>query len=122
MSPAAVWHETCGIDAHTLRTEYTEPMQTTNITPPEVGTLVFGSDGEEIGEVTELPPGYMKLKKGILFRKEVYIPLTAITGTALGGDGVTINLTKEEIENGDWSSLPDMGEETTPDTDVSARP
>jgi hypothetical protein len=97
-------------------------MQTTNITPPEVGTLVFGSDGEEIGEVTELPPGYMKLKKGILFRKEVYIPLTAITGTALGGDGVTINLTKEEIENGDWSSPSDMGEETTPDTDVSARP
>ena len=97
-------------------------MQTTNITPPDVGTLVFGSDGEEIGEVTEVQPGYMKLKKGILFRKEVYIPLTAITGTALGGDGVTINLTKEEIENGDWSSPPDMGEETTPDTDVSARP
>ena len=97
-------------------------MQTTNITPPEVGTLVFGSDGEDIGEVTEVQPGYMKLKKGILFRKEVYLPLTAITGTALGGDGVTINLTKEEIDNGDWSSPPDMGEEMTPDTDVSTRP
>ncbi len=97
-------------------------MQTTNITPPEVGTLVFGSDGEEIGEVTEVQSGYMKLKKGILFRKEVYIPLTAITGTALGGDGVTINLTKEEIENGDWSSPPATGEETTPDSDVTDRP
>jgi hypothetical protein len=97
-------------------------MQATNITPPEVGTLVFGSDGEDIGEVTEAHPGYMKLKKGILFRKEVYIPLTAITGTALGGDGVTINLTKEEIENGDWSSPPGMGEETTPDADVTDRP
>ena len=48
--------------------------------------------------------------------------MTAITGTALGGDGVTINLTKEEIENGDWSSPPDTGEETTPDADVSTRP
>jgi hypothetical protein len=97
-------------------------MQTTNMTPPEVGTLVFGSDGEDIGEVTEVQPGYMKLKKGILFRKEVYLPLTAITGTALGGDGVTINLTKEEIDNGDWSSPPDTGVETTPDADVSTRP
>jgi Uncharacterized protein conserved in bacteria (DUF2171) len=97
-------------------------MQTTNITPPEVGTLVFGSDGEEIGEVTEVQPGYMKLKKGILFRKELYIPLTAITGTALGGDGVTINLTKEEIENGDWSSPPVTDDEATPDTDVTTRP
>jgi hypothetical protein len=97
-------------------------MQSTNVTPPEVGTLVFGSDGEEIGEVTETHPSYMKLKKGMLFRKEVYLPLTAITGTALGGDGVTINLTKEEIDEGDWSSPPATGEETSPDADVSTRP
>jgi hypothetical protein len=99
-------------------------MQTTNITPPEVGTLVFGSDGEDIGEVTEVGPGYMKLKKGLIFRKEVYIPLTAITGTALGGDGVTINLTKDEVESGDFSSPPVTGDEAeqTPDTDVTSRP
>jgi hypothetical protein len=85
-------------------------MQATNITPPEVGTLVFGSDGEEIGEVSNVGPGYVQIKKGLLFRKEIYIPLTAITGAALGGDGVTINLTKDEIENGDWSMPPAMTE------------
>jgi hypothetical protein len=85
-------------------------METTNITPPEVGTLVFGSDGEEIGEITDVGPGYFQVKKGLIFRKDVYLPLTSITGAALGGDGVTINLTKEEIENGDWSEPPVMSE------------
>jgi hypothetical protein len=81
-------------------------METTNITPPQVGTLVFGSDGEEIGEITDVGPGYFQVKKGLIFRKDVFLPLTAITGTALGGDGVTINLTKDEVENGDWSERP----------------
>jgi hypothetical protein len=81
-------------------------METTNITPPQVGTLVFGSDGEEIGEITDAGPGYFQVKKGLIFRKDVFLPLTAITGTALGGDGVTINLTKDEVENGDWSERP----------------
>jgi hypothetical protein len=101
-------------------------MQTPNVTPPEVGTLVFGSDGEEIGEIKDVGPGYVHIKKGLLFRTDVYIPLTAITGTALGGDGVTINLTKDEIENGDWSAPPAVADEAdvehTPDTDVSSRP
>jgi hypothetical protein len=91
-------------------------MQATDITPPEAGTLVFGSDGEEIGEISSVGPGYVQIKKGLLFRKEIYIPLTAITGAALGGDGVTINLTKDEIESGDWSQPPAMtegGDDTT---------
>jgi hypothetical protein len=86
-------------------------MQTTNITPPQIGTLVFGSDGEEIGEITDVGPGYFQVKKGLIFRKDVFIPLTAITGAALGGDGVTINLTKDEIENGDWSQPPTVSEQ-----------
>jgi hypothetical protein len=85
-------------------------MQATNITPPEVGTLVFGSDGEEIGEISSVGPDYVQIKKGLLFRKEIYIPLTAITGAALGGDGVTISLTKDEIESGDWSQPPAASE------------
>ena len=97
-------------------------MQTSNVTPPEVGALVFGSDGEEIGPIKDVGPGYVHIKKGLLFRTDVYLPLTAITGTALGGDGVTINLTKDEIENGDWSSPPVTGDESTPDTDVTNRP
>lgn len=105
-------------------------MHASNVTPPQVGTLVFGSDGEEIGEITDVQPDYFHVKKGLLFRKDVYIPLAAITGTALGGDGITINMTKDEIENGDWSSPPAPGEtgeagataERTPDTDFTERP
>jgi hypothetical protein len=81
-------------------------MQTTNTTPPEIGTHVFGSDGEEIGKITDVAPGYFQIKKGTFRTTEVYLPLTAITGTALGGDGVTVEQTKDEVDSGDFSQPP----------------
>ena len=95
-------------------------MQSTNVTPPETGTLVFSSDGEEIGEITEVQPEYVHVKKGMIFRKEVYIPLSAIVGTALGGDGVQVNLTKAELESGDWDQPPVSSADGGADTAVGA--
>jgi uncharacterized protein YrrD len=95
-------------------------MQTTNLTPPEVGTHVFGSDGEEIGTISDVGPGYFHIKKGFFHKEEVYLPLDSITGTALGGDGVMINLTKEDIQSGDWSQPPATSE--VADDDVTTRP
>lgn len=81
-------------------------MQTTNMTPPEIGTHVFGSDGDEIGKITNVGPGYFQIKKGTFFHTEIYLPVDAITGTALGGDGVMISLTKDEVDEGDFSQPP----------------
>ena len=81
-------------------------MQTTNLTPPEIGTHVFGSDGEEIGTIHDVQPGYFVVKMGTFRRHDVYFPLTSITGTALGGDGVTIEQTKDEVVNGDFAQPP----------------
>jgi PRC-barrel domain len=90
-------------------------MPTTNITPPELGTHVFASDGEEIGKISDVQPGYFQIKKGTFRHTEVYLPLTAITGTALGGDGVMVEMTKDEVESGDWSQPPatDTGSDET---------
>jgi hypothetical protein len=82
------------------------PTQTTGTTPPETGTHVFGSDGEEIGKIADVGPGYFQIKKGTFRHTEIYLPLEAITGTALGGDGVTIEQTKDEVDNGDFSHPP----------------
>jgi hypothetical protein len=87
-------------------------MQTTNVTPPNVGTHVFGSDGEEIGTISDAQPGWFVIKKGTFRKTEIYVPLTAITGTALGGDGITIDLTKDEAESGEFSQPP-TGETTS---------
>ena len=95
-------------------------MQTTNVTPPETGTLVFSADGEEIGEITRVEPDYFQIKKGMIFRKEVYLPLSSIVGTALGGDGVQVNVTKDEIEDGDWSQPPSADAGFGTDTDLGS--
>ena len=85
-------------------------MQSTNVTPPETGTLVFSSDGEEIGEITAVEEGYFQIKKGIIIRKGLYVPLSAIVGTALGGEGVQLNISKAELESGDYSEPPTAAE------------
>ncbi len=85
-------------------------MQTAHVTPPETGTLVFSSDGEEIGEITEVQPEYFQVKKGMFFRKDLFIPLSAIVGTALGGDGVQVNVTREELESGNYAEPPAFDE------------
>jgi hypothetical protein len=84
-------------------------MQTTNMTPPEVGTHVFASDGDEIGKITDVGPGYFQIRKGTFFHTDIYLPLDAITGTALGGEGVMLQMTKDEVDNGDFSQPPVEG-------------
>jgi hypothetical protein len=81
------------------------PMQTTN-TPIEVGTTVFGSDGEKIGEVAEVQRDYFLIEKGFIFTKDIYIPMTSVAGPAEDGDGVMVDLSKDAIEHGDWSQPP----------------
>ncbi len=78
-------------------------MQTTHHTPLELGTPVYGSDGEKIGEIAEVQPEHFVIEKGFIFTTDIYVPITAIASR--DGEGVRLSLTKQEVENGDWSTL-----------------
>lgn len=74
------------------------------------GATVYGSDGEKIGNVSEIGPNYVVVSKGIFFPKDIYIPESAITDTA--DDGLTVDATKDSIEGMGWDAAP----EAAPDT------
>jgi hypothetical protein len=80
-------------------------MQSTMLrTPIELGTPVYGSDGQKIGDVAEIQPHWFVIEKGFIFTKDLYFPMSAIDGEH--DDGIRLNMTKPEIESADWSSPP----------------
>ena len=79
-------------------------MQTTQGSPIEVGTTVYTSDGDKIGDVAEVQQSYFVVEKGFIFTEDLYIPMSALASR--DADGVRLTLSKDEIETQDWSSVP----------------
>jgi uncharacterized protein (TIGR02271 family) len=79
-------------------------MQNTYASQIESGTDVYGSDGEKIGNVSDVAGNYFVVEKGFILTTDVYVPMSAVTG--VNDDGITLSMTKDEIENADWSNAP----------------
>lgn len=79
-------------------------MQTDYATQIQTGTDVYGSDGEKIGDVAGVANSYFIIEKGFLFTTDIYVPMSAVS--SLDEDGIRLNLTKDEIENGDYANEP----------------
>jgi ureidoacrylate peracid hydrolase len=81
----------------------------------KLGDVVCGSDGGEIGDISELVeasqdhPGYMVVPRGILFEKDTYIPLDAVA--KLAGNKVFINLPKMVVAKMQWDNRPTFSSE-----------
>lgn len=79
-------------------------MNKTYYGPLAVGDVAYTSDGEKIGDVVEAHDGYFIIEKGIIFTTDLHLPMTAIASR--DGDRVELNLSKQAIEDGDWSGAP----------------
>ena len=79
---------------------------TTNRTPIELGTTVFGSDGQKVGDVAEIQSDYIVIEKGFIFTKDLFMPMTSIASQ--DADGIHLELTKDEVETRDWSTPPPL--------------
>jgi len=68
------------------------------------GTNVYGSDGDKVGDVSEVGANYVLVRQGWLFTKDIYIPLSAIVGA--DDDGIRLNVTKDQIGDLGWDVMP----------------
>ena len=93
-------------------------MQNTfDTTQIQTGTSVYGSDGEKIGDVAGVADRYFVIEKGFLFTTDIYVPLSAVASA--DEDGITLSMTKDEVENNDWSSEPTDDDRDTAFADTS---
>jgi sporulation protein YlmC with PRC-barrel domain len=70
--------------------------------PPE--TPVLAADGEKVGEVVEVHPGFLFVEKGVYFPHDLYIPNDAIA--LYDGHEVTLKLKRNEISRQGWDEAP----------------
>jgi hypothetical protein len=68
------------------------------------GWTVYGAEGGKIGEVDEVHPTYLKLRKGLLFKKDVYVPTAAIS--RLRGDEVHLSAREDDVDALGWDTPP----------------
>jgi len=73
----------------------------TNIT---TGADVFGADGEKVGTVAAVYPGYIVVEKGFFFPTDYYIPMSAVASA--DNDQVYLNLAKDAALNSGWDAQP----------------
>jgi ureidoacrylate peracid hydrolase len=75
-----------------------------------LGDVVCGSEGSEIGEVSQIvearedQPGYLLVQRGLIFEKDTYIPLDAIVKRA--GNKIFINVPKLVVGKLPWTTQP----------------
>ena len=68
------------------------------------GDEVFGADGEKVGSVVAVQPGYVVVEKGFFFPTDYSIPMSAI---ASNDDGrVYLSVGKDEALNQGWDAAP----------------
>lgn len=70
------------------------------------GMDVVGSDGDKVGDITEISSNHFVVKKGLFFPHDYYIPTSAIA--SVDGNKVYLNVTRDEAVNQDpsWAQRP----------------
>jgi hypothetical protein len=68
------------------------------------GAEVFGADGDKVGTVAAVYPGYIVVEKGFFFPTDYYIPMSAVASA--DADRVTLTLAKDAALNSGWDAQP----------------
>lgn len=70
----------------------------------EQGADVTCRDGDKIGEVVDVRPGYLVVEEGFFDPRDLYVPLDLVAShdeTCL-----TLSITREAFDRGDWTVEP----------------
>ena len=78
------------------------------------GADVFGADGDKVGTVAAVYPGYIVVEKGFFFPTDYYIPMSAVA--SYDNDRVYLNLAKDAALNSGWDAQPTDLETASYDT------
>ena len=81
-------------------------MSTNDIHGIEPGWSVKTSDGDTIGSVEETTDRYILVKSGLVTTDHRYLPAATLAHVRPELTEISISLTREQIDAGDWSEEP----------------
>jgi hypothetical protein len=76
--------------------------------PSEIqpGWTVRDRDGVEIGTIDGVGPGYVLVRKGVILRRDLFVPTEQITEVDPQRAQAQVELTTAEIDELDWDEPP----------------
>jgi len=69
-----------------------------------MGAEVFGADGDKLGTVSVVYPGYIVVEKGLVFPTDYYIPMSAVA--SYDTDRVYLSVSKDAALGRGWDTRP----------------
>jgi len=76
----------------------------------QAGWSAHGRDGEKIGDIEEIGQNYLLVTKGLIFPKDLYVPLTVVQ-TVEGEEGrVILDVDKSQVDDMGWDEPPAASE------------
>ncbi|HLL49838.1 MAG TPA: DUF2382 domain-containing protein [Thermomicrobiales bacterium] len=81
------------------------------------GSDVLGSDGEKVGTVAAVYPGYIVVEKGFFFPTDYYVPMSAVASA--DDNQVYLNVAKDAALGSGWDAQPVDLETASYDTTTS---
>src|SRR5215213_3224872 len=68
------------------------------------GAEVYGADGDKVGTVAAVYPGYIVVEKGLFFPTDYYIPMSAVA--SYDNNQVYLNVSKDAALDRGWDTRP----------------
>jgi uncharacterized protein (TIGR02271 family) len=78
----------------------------TNISEIQPGWAAYDQAGEQIGEVADVGPNYVHVRKGMFFPKDLYIPASQVSSIDGSKSTVWVAALKQDVETIGWDDPP----------------
>lgn len=73
------------------------------------GWDAYSSDEHKIGRIKETHADYLLVEKGLLFKKDMYVPVSAVAHTDPLNSSVHLNVFKDQLDDMMWDQPPSAG-------------
>ena len=84
----------------------------------QIGFEAVDRNGDKIGTVDDVASDYFIVRKGLIFTKDVYVPMSAVDSVDADDGYVRLNVDKDQIDSMGWDDVPkDAGVTSTGDAD-----
>jgi hypothetical protein len=75
----------------------------------QAGWSAHGRDGDKIGDIEEIGQNYLLVTKGLIFPKDLYVPMDVVQGVDDAEGRVILNVEKSQIDDMGWDEPPETG-------------
>jgi uncharacterized protein (TIGR02271 family) len=77
-----------------------------NASSVQPGWTVYDQNGDKVGDVADVGPGYLLIQKGLIFTKDIYVPMNQVRNLDEDRQLVYIDVASGDVDSMGWDQPP----------------